>query len=127
MAERRKRRPRDPIALAKLIGDIATGQVEDREDDGKNPAAVELGRVAIGPIDLPQARLRIEQPQGEAFEGLSFELGRENIEVAGATKDLTAVLRRIEFVPFVAAGQGLFQFAVLDPPTTDQEIEVVVR
>jgi len=44
MAERRKKRPRDPIALAKLIGDIATGQVEDREQDSRNPAAVELGR-----------------------------------------------------------------------------------
>ena len=29
-------RPRDPIALAKLIGDIATGQVEDAVKDGKN-------------------------------------------------------------------------------------------
>jgi hypothetical protein len=44
MAETRKKRPRDPIALAKLIGDIATGQVEDREQDDRNPAAVELGR-----------------------------------------------------------------------------------
>ena len=30
MADHRKR-PRDPLQLAKLIGDIATGQVEDRE------------------------------------------------------------------------------------------------
>lgn len=45
MAERRLKRPRDPIQLAKLIGDIATGQVEDRVEDGKNPAAVELGRL----------------------------------------------------------------------------------
>lgn len=45
MAERRKKRPRDPIALAKLIGDIATGQVEDREQDSRNSAAVELGRL----------------------------------------------------------------------------------
>ena len=38
-------RPRDPIALAKLIGDIATGQVEDgRDDDGKDAAAVSLGK-----------------------------------------------------------------------------------
>lgn len=44
MAERRKKRPRDPIALAKLIGDIATGQIEDREQDERDPAAVELGR-----------------------------------------------------------------------------------
>lgn len=44
MAERRRKRPRDPIALAKFIGDIATGQVEDREQDNRNAAAVELGR-----------------------------------------------------------------------------------
>lgn len=32
MAETRKKRPRDPLALAKLIGDIATGQVEDKSN-----------------------------------------------------------------------------------------------
>lgn len=31
MAEKRLKRPRDPLQLAKLIGDIATGQVEDRK------------------------------------------------------------------------------------------------
>jgi hypothetical protein len=45
MAERRKKRPRDPLALAKLIGEIATGQVEDREPDNRNPAAVALGKL----------------------------------------------------------------------------------
>ena len=45
----RKPRPRDPNQLAKLIVDIATGQVEDKpdprpEDAGKDPAAVSLGR-----------------------------------------------------------------------------------
>jgi hypothetical protein len=44
MTERRKSRPRDPLQLAKLIGDIATGQVEDREDDGKDAGMSELGR-----------------------------------------------------------------------------------
>jgi hypothetical protein len=39
------KRPRDPIALAKLIGDIATGQVEDKVEDTRNPAAVALGRL----------------------------------------------------------------------------------
>jgi len=43
--ETRKRRPRDPVQLAKLIGDIATGQVEDREQDNRNPAAVALGKL----------------------------------------------------------------------------------
>jgi hypothetical protein len=37
-------RLRDPIALAKLIGDIATGQVEDGRDDGKDEAAVSMGK-----------------------------------------------------------------------------------
>lgn len=41
------RRPRDPIKLAKLVGDMATGQVprDSAPDDGKNPAAVSLGRL----------------------------------------------------------------------------------
>jgi hypothetical protein len=38
-------RPRDPLALAKLIGDIATGQVEDVNEDGKNASAANLGRL----------------------------------------------------------------------------------
>lgn len=45
MAIKRIPRPRDPIQLGKLIGDIATGQVKDQVEDGKNPAAVELGRL----------------------------------------------------------------------------------
>ena len=39
------KRPRDPLQLAKLIGDIATGQAKDKpRGDGKDPAAVTLGR-----------------------------------------------------------------------------------
>ena len=44
MAEKRIRRPRDPMQLAKLIGDIATGQVQDVVEDGKNPHAIALGK-----------------------------------------------------------------------------------
>jgi hypothetical protein len=45
----RKPRPRDPNQLAKLMIDIATGQVEDKPDprpgdSAKDPAAVSLGR-----------------------------------------------------------------------------------
>jgi hypothetical protein len=43
MAEKRLKRPRDPVQLAKLIGDIATGQVEDKTEDKRNQAAVGLG------------------------------------------------------------------------------------
>jgi hypothetical protein len=43
-----RKRPRDPSQLAKLIVDIAAGEVEDRpptpEEQGKDPAAVALGR-----------------------------------------------------------------------------------
>jgi hypothetical protein len=44
MATKPRHRPRDPIMLGKLIGDILTGQVLDRVDDGKSEAAAELGR-----------------------------------------------------------------------------------
>lgn len=44
MATKRIRRPRDPIALAKLIGDIATGHLVDAVEDGKDAAAVARGR-----------------------------------------------------------------------------------
>jgi hypothetical protein len=43
-----RKRPRDPSQLAKMIVDIASGEVEDRpptpEEQGKDPAAVALGR-----------------------------------------------------------------------------------
>jgi hypothetical protein len=41
----RSRRPRDSNQLGKLITDIAMGEVEDvKKQDGRNAAAVELGR-----------------------------------------------------------------------------------
>jgi hypothetical protein len=43
-----KKRPRDPNQLAKSIIGIATGEIEDREptpeEQGKDPAAVALGK-----------------------------------------------------------------------------------
>jgi len=43
--DRSRKRPRDPNQLGKLIVDIATGDVDDTlKDDGKDPAAVALGR-----------------------------------------------------------------------------------
>lgn len=45
MPNRSSKRPRDVNSLAKLIADVATGQVElPKTDDGKDPAAVALGR-----------------------------------------------------------------------------------
>ena len=48
MADKPRKRPRDFSQAAKLVVDIATGQVEDRpptpEEQGKDPAAAALGR-----------------------------------------------------------------------------------
>lgn len=43
MATKRLKRPRDPVSLAKLIGDIATGQTKDEVEDKRSAAAVEMG------------------------------------------------------------------------------------
>jgi hypothetical protein len=49
MTAKRLKRPRDPVELGKLIGDILTGQVEDKMPESsirnKNPAAVALGKL----------------------------------------------------------------------------------
>jgi hypothetical protein len=45
MPNRSSKRPRDVNSLAKFIVDVATGQVEiAKTDEGKDPAAVALGR-----------------------------------------------------------------------------------
>ena len=44
MTTKRLPRPRDPAQLAKLIIDIATGEVEDSVDDGRDSAAAALGQ-----------------------------------------------------------------------------------
>jgi hypothetical protein len=47
MTAKRLKRPRDPVQLGKLVGDILTGQVEDQalsaEQQGKSAAAVARG------------------------------------------------------------------------------------
>lgn len=45
MPNRSSKRPRDLNSLAKFITDMATGRLElPKTDDGKDPAAVALGR-----------------------------------------------------------------------------------
>lgn len=39
----KRKRPNDPLEMAKMIGDIATGQIVD--DDGKDPSAVARGSI----------------------------------------------------------------------------------
>ena len=65
MTAKRIKRPRDPVQLGKLIGDILTGQVEDKAptppiDQNKNQAAVELGR--MGGLKGGKARADILSP-----------------------------------------------------------------
>lgn len=68
MATKRLPRPRDPAQLAKLIVDIATGEVEDREptpeEQGKDPAAVRSGR--RGGIKGGKARAASMTPERRA-------------------------------------------------------------
>jgi hypothetical protein len=49
MTDKPLKRPRDPAQLAKLMIDIASGEVEDREpspeEQGKDPAAVQRGHL----------------------------------------------------------------------------------
>lgn len=72
MHDRSRKRPRDPLALAKLIGDIATGQTEDRVEDNRNPAAVALGKLggakggrARADKLTPERRKEIAQKAGQ--------------------------------------------------------------
>jgi hypothetical protein len=64
----RKKRPRDANQLGKSIVDIATGEFEDREptpeEQGKDPAAVSLGR--RGGLKGGQARAQKLSPKRRA-------------------------------------------------------------
>jgi hypothetical protein len=84
MTVTRKKRPRDPLQLAKLIGDIATGQVEDREQDGKDPAAVELGR--RGGLKGGQARAKVLTPARRSEIAREAAKAREARKAAPGTK-----------------------------------------
>jgi hypothetical protein len=70
MAERRRKRPRDPIQLAKLIGDIATGQVEDRVEESTKVLRARKGGRKGGPARAsaltPKQRAEIARVAAEA-------------------------------------------------------------
>ena len=69
MTTKRLKRPRDPVQLGKLIGDILTGQVEDKTEDGKSAAATELGRLggaARAKAVTPERRLEIAKKAASA-------------------------------------------------------------
>lgn len=45
MPDRSRKRPKDANQLGKLIVDLSVGEASDDGEDGKNPAAVALGRL----------------------------------------------------------------------------------
>ncbi len=63
MSESKPSRPRDPNELAKLIVDIATADTPDRVrlDDGRDAAAVALGR--LGGLKGGRARAQALTPE----------------------------------------------------------------
>ena len=62
MPDRSSKRPRDPNQLAKLIVDMATGEAPpETKVEGKNPAAVALGRQ--GGLKGGKARARRLTPE----------------------------------------------------------------
>lgn len=71
------KRPRDPVQLAKLIVDMATGEVDDRErtleEQGKNPAAVALGR--LGGLKGGKARAALRSSGGRCQATLPNYVG----------------------------------------------------
>ena len=62
MPKRSSKRPRDANQLAKLIVDMATGEASPdiKADEGKNPAAVALGR--LGGLKGGKARAKKLSP-----------------------------------------------------------------
>ena len=60
---KKPKRPKDTNQLAKMIVDIATGEIEADTvaDDGKNPAAVALGR--LGGLKGGKARAKKLSPR----------------------------------------------------------------
>lgn len=68
MTEKRIKRPRDPAQLAKLIMDIATGEVQDSVEDGKDAAAQSLGKkggAARAKAMTPERRAEIAKKAAE--------------------------------------------------------------
>ena len=73
MPDRSRKRPRDPNQLAKFIVDAATGAGDDAkstlEQQGKNPAAVALGRLG----GLKGGKARAEQMRPEERSRIARE------------------------------------------------------
>lgn len=65
-SKKRLKRPRDPLQLAKLIGDIATGAVEDRTEAKRGSAGGSKGGPARARKLTPEQREEIARLAAEA-------------------------------------------------------------
>lgn len=69
MAEKRIKRPRDPVQLAKLIGDIATGAVKEPKENAltaRGRKAGKAGGVARSKALTPEQRSEIASAAAQA-------------------------------------------------------------
>ena len=113
MTGNRLKRPRDPVELGKLVGDILTGQVEDRAptppiDKDKNPAAVELGRKgglkggrARAESLTPERRKEIAQNAASRHAGIPKKKGRNCVHT------LVGLLRQSVFGRLAGYGTSM--------------------
>lgn len=71
---KRSSRPRDSNQLAKLIVDMATGNAppETKADDGKNPAAVALGRLGGAKGGKARAAALTKEARSEIAKKAAF-------------------------------------------------------
>ncbi len=80
--DRSSKRPRDANQLAKLIVDIATGEVTDSPvEDGKNPAAVALGRLGGAKGGKARAEKLTEDERREIASMLLGSGGRQRLNI----------------------------------------------
>jgi len=83
MVKKHPKRPKDFSQAAKLVVDIASGQVADREltaeEQGKDPAAVALGRRGGLKGGVARAaKMTAEQRRESAQKAAKSRWGREN-------------------------------------------------
>jgi len=104
MAMKRLPLPRDPVQLGKLIVDIATGQVADEVDDGKNATSAEKGRkgAARRVASLtPRQRAEIAQTAAQAQYAAWLEVLPDNLQ-DGATDDALRAICALDLIQLQA-------------------------
>jgi hypothetical protein len=75
------KRPRDTNQLAKMIVDIATGEITDKNpDEGKNPAAVALGRLGGAKGGKARAKTLTAKKRKEIAKNAALKRWNKNDE-----------------------------------------------